>query len=149
MKRITSILSAAFAVLFVALSALPQTAAAAGASGLSIQPRKNYLINPGQTITDKLTIGNLDPTQDLYLTLKMVDFTYSNQSGTPKLNLAQNAQPTPWSLKAFTTLPENITITKGSTKTVTYTITVPKNQGAGSYYRTRVMYLRAQQVMSS
>jgi hypothetical protein len=139
MKRITSILSAAFAVLFVALSALPQTAAAAGASGLSIQPRKNYLINPGQTITDKLTIGNLDPTQDLYLTLKMVDFTYSNQSGTPKLNLAQNAQPTPWSLKAFTTLPENITITKGSTKTVTYTITVPKNQGAGSYY-SAIMY---------
>jgi len=64
----------------------------------------------------------------------MIDFTYTNQSGTPKLNLAKDAPRTPWSLKSFTSLPSSIDISGGETKTVSYTITVPKNQGAGSYY---------------
>lgn len=142
MKRFSSYLGAALAVVFMAVNVLPASAAiqpapvtgTTGSSGLSIQPRKNYLINPGQTITDKLTIGNLDQHADLHLSLRMIDFTYSDQSGTPKLNLAANAPQTPWSLKPFTTLPQNITIPHGSSKTVSFSITIPKNQGAGSYY---------------
>jgi hypothetical protein len=137
MKRFSSYLSAALAVFLMAVSVVPASAASsssAGSSGLSIQPRKNYIINPGQTVTDKLTIGNLDSATGLTLSLRMIDFTYSNQSGTPKLDLAANAPQTPWSLKPFTTLPKSVDIPAGGTKTINYTIKIPKNQGAGSYY---------------
>lgn len=139
MKRFTSYLSAALGVLLFAVSSMPGSVSAAGSSALSIQPRKNYTINPGQTITDKLSIGNLDGNDDLNLNLKTIDFTYSDQSGTPKLNLAANAPQTPWSLKSFIKLPTSITVPKGGHKTVSFTITVPKNQGAGSYY-SAIMY---------
>jgi len=135
MKRLFSYLSVALMVLFVSVSAMPASAAtSSGSASLSISPRKNYLINPGQTVTDKLTIGNLDTAADLYLSLRMIDFTYTDQSGTPKLNLAQNAPRTPWSLIPFTNLPKSVTIPAGSTKTINYSITIPKSQGAGSYY---------------
>ncbi|HSX05580.1 MAG TPA: hypothetical protein VLF69_03885 [Candidatus Saccharimonadales bacterium] len=137
MKRFFRYLSAALTALFLAISMLPASAAtppAASSSGLSITPRKNYIINPGQTVTDKLTIGNLSGNADLNLTLRMVDFTFTDQSGTPKLNLAAKAQPTPWSLRPFTTLPQTLFIPHGETRTITYTIQMPKSQGAGSYY---------------
>jgi hypothetical protein len=142
MKRFYRFLSAALGVLFIAVSALPASAATSGnqssntggSAGLSIDPRKNYTINPGETVTDKLHIGNLDSGADLNLSLRMIDFTYTNQSGTPKLNLAQNVPNTPWSLKSYTTLPKNVTIPAGSSKTIDYSITIPKNLGAGSYY---------------
>jgi hypothetical protein len=143
MKRFFSYLSAALSVLFVAASMLPASAAtlpapatstSGGSSGLSISPRKNYIINPGQTVNDKLTISNLDSGAPLNLSLRMIDFTFSDQSGTPKLSLAANAPQTPWSLKPFTTLPKNATINGGGTTTINYSIHVPKDQGAGSYY---------------
>lgn len=142
MKRLSSYLSAALAALFVALSVLPASAATSnsstqnvgGSSGLSITPKKNYIIQPGQTINDTLIIGNLDHTQDLNLNLRMIDFTYSNLSGTPKLNVAKDAPKTPWSLRPFTTLPKNVVVPAGGSKKVDFSITMPKNQGAGSYY---------------
>lgn len=139
MKRFYSFVSAALSVLLLAVSLLPGSAAAAGSSSISIQPRKNYTIKPGQTITDTLTIGNLDTDNDLFVTLKPIDFTYTDQSGTPKLAIGQNAPQTPWSLKPFIKLPQNVTIPKGSSQTVKFSITIPKNQGAGSYY-SAIMY---------
>jgi hypothetical protein len=137
MKRIVRSLSAALAVFFVALSMLPASAdtAPGGSSGLSIQPRKNYVMNPGQTINDKLIVGNLDNSADLNLSLRMIDFTYTDQTGTPKLNLAANAERTPWSLRQFTQLPATTLIPKGGgSQNINYSITIPKNLGAGSYY---------------
>lgn len=142
MKRISGYFSAALAVLVLAVGLLPgvvSAAPSAGSSGLSIQPRKNYIIKPGESITDKLTIGNLDRTQDLSLSLRMIDFTYSDQSGTPKLSLAENAPQMPWSLKSFAKLPQDITIPAGTSKTVEYSLTIPQNLGAGSYY-SAIMY---------
>ncbi|HEY4160470.1 MAG TPA: DUF916 domain-containing protein [Candidatus Saccharimonadales bacterium] len=153
MKRIASTLSAALSVLLIAISVMPSPAATAAtplqgapaasgpdqSSGLSIQPRKNYTINPGQTINDKINVGNLDSNSGLSLTLKVIDFTYTNQSGTPKLFLAANAPQTPWSIKSFMHLPQSVTMAPSETKTINYSITVPKNQGAGSYY-SAIMY---------
>jgi len=139
MKRLFSYLGAALAVAAAVVSAVPVPASAVGSSGLSITPRKNYIIKPGETITDKLTIGNLDNTQDLDLSLRMIDFTFTDQSGTPKLSLAANAPQTPWSLKSFTTLPKTVIVPAGGSKTVNYSITIPKSQGAGSYY-SAIMY---------
>jgi hypothetical protein len=148
MKRFASLISAALSVLLLVVSVVPASAATSpkvlpgapstpspdSSSGLSIEPRKNYTISPGQTVTDKLTISNLDQSSGLGLSLKMIDFTYTDQSGTPKLFLASNAPQTPWSLKPYTTLPKSLTIGPGASQTINYSITMPKNIGAGSYY---------------
>jgi len=141
MKRLSSFISAALSVLLLVVSTMPAAAATQSTSnvandsaGLSIEPRKNYVINPGQTVSDKLTIGNLDTSSGLSLSLQMIDFTYTDQSGTPKLFLAANAPLTAWSLKPYTTLPSSLDIGPGETKTINYSITIPKNLGAGSYY---------------
>lgn len=142
MKRFSSYLGAALAVLFLAVSTLAPAlpaAAAGNSSGLSITPRKNYIIEPGKSVTDKLVIGNLDSENDLNVTLRLIDFTFTDQSGTPKLFLAANAPTTPWSLKPFTTLPKSVMVPAGQTKTISYSIAIPKSQGAGSYY-SAIMY---------
>lgn len=146
MKRLLSYVSTALAILFVTISALPASAATSpaqgsmgGSSGLSITPHKTYTIEPGKTVTDKLSIGNLNGASDLTITLKLIDFTYTDQSGTPKLMLADNAPQTPWSLKPFTTLPKSVVVPAGQTKVINYTIGIPANQGAGSYY-SAIMY---------
>jgi hypothetical protein len=138
MKRFFSYVSAVLTLLVVTVSTLPASAATTPAStsssALSITPRKNYIIQPGDTVTDKLIIGNLDSTADLNISLRMIDFTFTNQSGTPKLFLADNAPQTAWSLKPFTTLPKTVVVPAGGSKTINYTITIPKSLGAGSYY---------------
>lgn len=132
MKRAFGFLGVAFAVLCLVVNTVP--ASAANSSGLSITPRKNYTIQPGSSITDKLTIGNLDKVNALTINLKMIDFTFTNETGTPKLMLADDAPQTTWSLKPFTTMPSSIVVPGGQSRTVTYSIKIPKNQGAGSYY---------------
>lgn len=137
MKRFSSFLSAAAIVLVLVVSSLPASAASSptqSSAGLSIVPRKDYVINPGQEITDELSIGNLSSTSDLYISLRIIDFTYTNDTGTPKLFLADNAPQTAWSLKPFTTLPETVVIPKGQKRTVPIKIKIPAGQGAGSYY---------------
>jgi hypothetical protein len=130
------------------ISAVPASAAVSGggapasgggSSGLSITPHKRYIVKPGTSVTDKLVIGNLDNQNDLNVSLKLIDFTYTDQSGTPKLILAANASQTSWSLKPFTTLPSSVVVPAGQSKTVNYTVSIPANQGAGSYY-SAIMY---------
>lgn len=133
MKRFSSFLSVVVAILVLVVGVLP-VSAATSSSGLSITPRKNYNIRPGQSITDKLSIGNLSGSAQLNVTLKLIDFSFMNESGTPKLMLADDAPTTTWSLKPFTTLPKSIVIPPGQTRLVPITINVPANQGAGSYY---------------
>lgn len=150
MKRFFSNLSVALSVLFIiAVSIAPVSAATSSksnesasdvssgaddSSGLSIEPRKNYTINPGQTIKDKLVVTNLDRTNGLALSLRMIDFTYTDQSGTPKLFLAANHPDTTWSLKPYTTLPSSVTMGPSATQSINYSISIPKNLGAGTYY---------------
>lgn len=136
MKRLKSMLMVACAVVvaaaYVVVPALP--AAAASSASLSIAPKKNYVIEPGKSVNDKLTIRNLDATDDLELTLRVVDFTYTDDGGTPKLFLAEDAPQTTWSLKPFLTVPKTVTIPRGSTKTLDMKVAIPAGHGAGSYY---------------
>lgn len=135
MKRKLFSLGAALAVLLVVVT-LPVSAATSsiGSSGLSITPRKNLIVNPGQTITDKLSVSNLSQDAPLFVNLRMIDFTFMDQTGTPKLFLAQDAPQTTWSLKPFVTLPKSVSVPPGQTRTVNYSVKIPKGQGAGSYY---------------
>lgn len=137
MKRFKSIVLAAVAVLVTVAYALPTppvSAQEATSASLSIAPKKNYVIEPGNSVDDKLIIRNLDTTSDLQLNLRVIDFTYTDDSGTPKLMLDPNTPQTTWSLKSFLTVPKTVTIGKGQSKSLDMNVTIPSNQGAGSYY---------------
>lgn len=136
MKRLRSIVMAALAVVIAAtyalLPALP--AGAVSSSSLSLVPKKNYVIEPGKSVKDKLTISNLDHTSPLDLTLRVIDFSYTNDTGSPKLLLGENEPQTTWSLKPYLSVPESVSIPAGGSKTLDMSVAMPKGLGAGSYY---------------
>lgn len=141
MKRIRSTAVAALAVLVAAVYVLPVAPVIAetgdgSSSALSISPKKQYEIEPGKSVDDKLTIRNIDNASPLTLTLKVIDFTYDDQqdSGVAKLFLDENAEQTAWSLRQYLTVPKTVTVEPGQTKTVDINVSIPKNQGAGSLY---------------
>jgi hypothetical protein len=105
-----------------------------GSASLGITPRKDYLVEPGKSVSDSIVIRNLDQSQPLELTLRVVDFTYTGNDGTPKLMLAEDAPQTTWSLIPFLTVPETVTVPAGGSKSVNIKVSIPANQGAGSYY---------------
>lgn len=140
MKRIKSVVMiAATAVLAVAAILPAQPTSAVTSSALSINPRKDYVIEPGDSVKDKLVIRNLDQNNPLKLTLRVIDFTYSDNSGTPKFFLAEDAPQTTWSLKPFLNLPEQVTVNPNSSKSIDLQVSIPEGHGAGSYY-SAIMY---------
>lgn len=133
MKRLKSIVLAALAV-FLVTGSIPAPSASAQSSALSIAPRKDYVIESGKSVNDKLTIRNIDRANVLELYLQVVDFTYQDDSGTPKLLLDTDAEPTPWSLRNFITLPKTATVPAGGSISLDMNIKVPAEIGAGGYY---------------
>lgn len=136
MKRFKSIFFATMAVA-VALSTFLTTAgqvSAQSSASLSIAPKKNYVIDSGDSVQDKLTIRNLDSQATLTLSLRVIDFTYTDTTGTPKLFLDENAPQTTWSLKPYLSIPESVEIGPGTSKSLDMSVAIPKNVGAGSYY---------------
>lgn len=131
--RILGLIVAAFAVLASSLTGFVNVKAETSAS-LSIVPKKNYTIEAGKSVEDTLVIRNLDRERPLELALRVVDFTYTDDGGTPKLLLEEDAEPTTWSLRPFMTVPKNVTIEPNSSKTLDMSIKIPANHGAGSYY---------------
>jgi hypothetical protein len=135
MKRFKGIVLVAAALLMGVVYLLPAASVHAQSSAaLSITPKKTYLIEPGKSVDDTLVIRNLDSTSALELTLRVVDFTFTDNGGTPKLFLDDNAPQTTWSLKPFITVPESVTVPAGGTKTLKMKVSIPSNHGAGSYY---------------
>jgi len=135
MKRFQSILVAAFVLLAATVYLLPVSSASAQSSAsLSIVPRKNYTIEPGKSVKDTITIRNLDTERPLELSLRVVDFTYSDDGGTPKLMIAEDAPQTTWSLKPYLKLPKNVVIEPKSSKSIDIGVSMPANHGAGSFY---------------
>jgi len=135
MKRFKSIALIAVAVLMGVVYLLPAAPASAQSSAaLSIVPKKNYVIEPGKSVDDTLTIRNLDSSSALLLTLRVVDFTFTDDGGTPKLFLDPAAPQTTWSLKDYLTIPEDVIIPAGQSKTLNLKTSIPANHGAGSFY---------------
>lgn len=133
MKRFTSIVMAAFVLLAAALTPAT-TASAVSSAALSIVPKKTYTIEPGKSVKDTLVIRNLDNEQPLTLTLRVVDFTYTDDGGTPKLMLAEDAPQTTWSLKPFLTVPKTVSIPPKGSQTLDMSVAIPEKQGGGSLY---------------
>lgn len=133
MKRFKSIVLAAVAV-FIVAGSIPAVPASAQSSSLSIAPKKSYVIEPGNSVKDTLVIRNIDAKSDLQLYLRVIDFTYTDDSGTPKLMLGEDTEPTTWSLRNYLKVPESVTVKPGQSSTVDLSIAIPKKLGAGSYY---------------
>lgn len=135
MKRLNSILVTACAVLIAAAYIVPALPVlAASSASLSIVPKKNYTIDPGKTIKDKLTIRNLDADESLELNLRVVDFTFTDDGGAPKLLLAEDEPLKAWSLKPYLTVPKTVTIEPKSSKSIDMSVAIPANRGGGSLY---------------
>lgn len=137
MNRLRSIvlvvLAAAVTVGYAVLLPL-STAEAQGSAALSITPRKDYTIEPGRGIEDTLTIRNLDRERELFLSLRVVDFSSTDETGTPKLFLDEDAPQTTWSIKPFINVPDSLTVEPGGSASVDFSIDIPEGQGAGSFY---------------
>ncbi|HRK40520.1 MAG TPA: hypothetical protein PLN95_00360 [Candidatus Saccharibacteria bacterium] len=134
MNSFKSTVIAALAILFAVVAILPAPSVDAKSAALSIVPKKTYTIEPGKSVNDKLTIRNLDNAESLELTLRVVDFTFLDDGGTPKLMLANDAPRTTWSLKPFLKIPEQVTIPPKGSKTLDMNVSIPSYQGAGSFY---------------
>lgn len=132
MKKITRVLSLLLAT--VTLLTLTATTQAQSSNGLGISPRKDYTVQAGKTVTDTLFIQNLSLNQDLQVSIRLVDFGAANETGTPALQLEENAPQTPWSLKPFVKVQDSIKIAAGKSANVPISVTIPATQGAGSYY---------------
>lgn len=133
-RTIVGIMAVAVAVGSITLPPPEVFAQAADSASMSIAPKKTYLMNPGMVEKDKLLIRNIDRTSDLQLNLRVVDFTFTDDGGTPKLFLDEKKEPTTWSAKPFLTIPKTVTIPAGQSKSLDMTVSVPKGQGAGSFY---------------
>lgn len=133
MKHISNCVKGIILLIVCVFYSMP-TVSAQSASGLSIVPRKDYSLKPGQSLSDTLLVSNLNSKLSLSLTLKIIDFTYSNDSGVPKLLLSANAPQTTWSLKPYISIPNTVTVAPGGTSEIKMAINMPKNVGAGSYY---------------
>lgn len=131
MKRVRIVLSS---LMFLAVAAYtPLQAYAAASNGIGVNPRRNYTVNPGDKITDTLFINNTDKTNPLRVKAVVIDFVSQNQTGTPSLLLKQK-EPTRYSLKPYLTIPSEFDIPAGKYKEVPFTVAIPANVGAGSYY---------------
>lgn len=132
MKRFVRTLTV-FALLAVLLVSQAGTITAQS-NALAITPRKDYTLKPSERVTDTLSIKNQDTTRPLVLSINVVDFTSTDETGAPQLIREENAQKTTWSLRDFIALPEQVTIGAGETVTVPIAIEIPAETGAGSYY---------------
>lgn len=135
MKRIQSIVVAAFVLVATVALLVPSTSVDAQSSAaLSITPEKEYNVDPGGSVRDRLTIRNIDDERPLQLSLRVVDFTFLDDSGAPKLDLEESAPETAWSIRSYMDVPEYVEVGAGETTSVDINLTMPEGIGGGSYY---------------
>jgi hypothetical protein len=127
LARISSLIAAVL-TLFVTSSAGAQS------NGLGVSPRRDFTVQAGKSVSDTLYIRNLSLNQDLQISIRLVDFGAANETGTPALQLDENAAQTPWSLKPFLKLQNSVRIAAGKSANLPISVAIPANQGAGSYY---------------
>ncbi len=131
----SSVLIALVFAMVAGLAVVPtKPAEAQGSAALSIAPRKNYTVEPGSETNDTLLVRNIDNERALNLSLRVVDFTFTDDGGTPKLMLDEDASETPWSLRSFIEVPQSVTIDPGGSESIAMSLKIPEDRTAGSYY---------------
>src|ERR1041384_1827019 len=87
MKKMLRILALLLAVVsFTAVAPVH-----AQSNGIGITPRKDYTVKPGEKVSDQLFISNLSQTQNLRVSIRVIDFKAQGETGTPALLLQKNA----------------------------------------------------------
>jgi hypothetical protein len=132
-RPIRLLVAVALSAVLLLLTLSPMTVNAQS-NGLGITPRENFTISAGQQQTGILYLSNLSSTEPLTVAIKVVDFRAANSSGAPQLITAANAPQTSWSIKPFITIPKTASVAAGSSADIPFSIAIPANQGAGSYY---------------
>lgn len=117
----------------IAIAIATPLQASAASNSLGVNPRRDYVIKPGEKVSDTLYVTNLSKTEDLVINIRAVDFGPKNKTGSPNLLLKQT-EPTRWSLKPYLTVAKDVTIPAGKSADVPFTVSIPANVGAGSYY---------------
>lgn len=115
-----------------AVLAVPQTAGAAS-NAIGVNPRRDYTIKPGDTVQDTIFVTNLSKTEELTAKVEIIDFGSQNETGAPAL-LLKAKDPTKWSLEPYLTIAKEQKIAAGKSAEIPFTISIPANVGAGSYY---------------
>ena len=132
MKRVLSfVVSAIASAVFILM---PGVTTYAQSNALSINPRRDFTINPGESISDKLTVSNTNTTEPLQLNIDIIDFSSENETGSPALVIDTKASPTAWSIRPYTKIPQQLTLEKGKSTDIPISISMPSGIGAGSYY---------------
>ncbi|HET9850473.1 MAG TPA: hypothetical protein VFP35_02505 [Candidatus Saccharimonadales bacterium] len=127
--RIISAFSLIVLALFTAgLNAFAQS------NGLGVTPKQSYTMTAGQTASNSLFLSNLNKSESLTVHISVVDFEAQNQTGAAKLLQASDQPQTPWSLKPYLTIPDVVTVPPGQSTQVPFTVKLPANVGAGTYY---------------
>lgn len=121
----------ALAMLALIGVALP---AAAQSNGLGITPKESFTMKAGTQASNVLFLANLNKNQTLTVHLNVVDFTSLDETGSAKLLQGADQPQTPWSLKPFITIPDTVVVPAGGSKQIPFTLKLPANVGAGSYY---------------
>ncbi|HEX8226799.1 MAG TPA: hypothetical protein VF572_02930 [Candidatus Saccharimonadales bacterium] len=109
------------------------TPAGAASNSLGVNPRRDYTVKSGDKLSDTLYVTNLSKTDALNIDIQLIDFSAQDETGSPKLLLAQT-EPTRWSLKPYLTIAKNVKIDAGKSAEIPFTIAIPASVGAGSYY---------------
>lgn len=121
--------------MFAVSLALPSVPVSAqSSSSLTIAPRKDYVIEPGKSVKDTINIRNTDNNSALDLSMRVIDFTYTDDTGTPKFFLDKNAPQTTWSLKDYLKTPSRLNIEPGKNEKADISVNIPAGLGAGTYY---------------
>jgi hypothetical protein len=111
--------------------------AAESAPGQALEiapPVLNIKANPGETVKTVISLRDVS-TSPLVVRNQINDFTASNtEDGTPKLVLDDNAEPSPYSLKAWVQPLPQFTLKPKEVNQLPLTIRVPKSATPGGYY---------------
>lgn len=131
MKKIIRVFAVMAVIAGLLITQIGQVSSQSNA--LAISPRKDYTLEPGESVDDTLTVTNRNDDEELNLKLTVVDFEAQDESGTPKL-MRNSTDRTAWSIKNFVEMPQQVTISPGETVRIPIKISIPKDTGAGSYY---------------
>lgn len=138
MKKSTTIVltGISLSALIVGLLISPHVSAVTtpSTSGQALEigpPVVNLSADPGTTVKTTISLRDISPT-NLLVTGQINDFVASGENGTPKIILDDTVSP--YSFKSWATPLTALTLKPKEIKTLTLTITVPKDASPGGYY---------------
>lgn len=123
-----------FLVAVVSVVLLSYANTGAQSTGLGVTPQRTISLAPGKSVDSTLYVSNLNKKASVKITFSVVDFKAAGETGTPSLELNQDAKDAPWSLKPLLALPTSMELGPGESKNIPITVKVPAGQGPGSYY---------------